>query len=458
MSNIFFKSNKFFRNSKYVYLDYAGATPVSDFVLEKVNKINVKKIFANASAIHKSGVEVKKKIDESRKIVSNILNCHPSEIIWTSSGTESNNLALQGVIKNFYLEREYKNKENEECEEMEDKKSEDKKPIVITTNVEHPSILETLYFLKKENKIEILFLKADESGRVKENDLREILKEYGERVALVTVMYANNETGRVQPVKEIGRIVDEYNREILKSNNKKIIYHIDACQAGNYLDLDIRKLRCDMMSINSSKIYGPKGVAFLYKNKNIKLAPLVFGGDQEGGMRSGTENLEGIIGLSYALLEAKNKRESEVLRLLNLQKYFFEKIKKEIGEVKIWTKENNIEKILDYKKGKEDKETDNVKINYFNIDSLPNNINVGLPGIDSDEVVIRMDTKGFAISHKSACSATDITEGSYVIIAMGGSKKESNENIRITMGRSTTKNDIDRFVQVLKEIYFKYKE
>ncbi len=428
--------------SNNIYLDNGGATPIDDEVILAMQE--AMNLYANPSGIYRRGVEAKNKIEVSRKMISNVLNCGGNEIIFTGSGTESVNLALLGYIKNYALNN---------------KKNENKIPKVITTNVEHSAVLESL---RDMGMIEIIFLKVDETGRAKENDLREILKESGpenkNNIILVSVMYANNETGRMQPVKEIGRIIDEYNRigsaasKARGEESRDIAFHIDAMQAGNYLDMDIKKLRCHMLSMNGSKIYGPKGIGILYKDKNINLSSIILGGGQEGGLRSGTEDVQKIVGQAKAVQISKEKRDSEIVRLLELQNYFLENIKKEIPEVKIYTHKNEVNKIIDKKDNKQ-----TVKINYFNLESLPNNINIGLPGMLSDELVIRLDYAGFDISHKSACASNETGEGSYVLRAMGASEKESNENIRITMGRDTNLKDIKKLIQEIKKIYLKYK-
>lgn len=436
--------------SKNIYLDNAGATKVDNKVILAMRE--VENLYANPSGIYRRGVDAQNKIEESRKIISNILNCNNNEIILTGSGTESINLALTGYVKNYY-------KNEDKIEESEIRKGLKNKgnfviPKVITTNIEHVAVLETLLNLEKEKLIEVIYLKVDESGRVKENDLREMLKESGlenkNNIILISVMYANNEMGRVQPVKEIGRIIDEYNR----TNNKNLAFHIDATQAGNYLDVDIKKLRCHMLSMNGSKIYGPKGIGLLYKNKNTNLLPIILGGGQENGLRSGTEDIDKIVGLTKALQIAKEKRDSEIIRLLNLQNYFFENIQKEFlkdgFKVKIYTNKNDINKIINTKEGK-------TKINYFNIESLPNNINIGLPGMMSDEMVIRLDYAGYDVSHKSACASNELGSGSYVLRAMGNTELASNENIRVTMGRDTGLADMQKLILSIKNIYFKYK-
>ncbi|MDQ5957447.1 MAG: cysteine desulfurase [Patescibacteria group bacterium] len=425
------------KNKNYIYLDNAGATPVSLEVAKKIKE--VEGLYANPSSIFCYGVKTKEKLQEARKSVANIINSLSSEIIWTSTGTESNNMALIGFVTNYIF-----NNNGGKIDKLN-------KPKVITSNIEHSSVLEPLLNLKNRGFIELEYLEADETGVVRVNDLRDVLQRSGEEnienIILVSLMYANNETGSIQKVKEIGRVIEQYNQK-LNQNNPKVAYHIDACQAANYLDLDVRKLRCSMMSVNSSKVYGPKGVAFLYKNKNIILDPIVRGGGQESELRSGTENIQGIVGLAEALKEAKLKRDDEIKRLLLIQNYFFENIQKEIKEAVIYTKINDISRIVDNK---------NNSINYFNLESLPNNINIGLPNIGSDEMVIRLDSKGFEVSHKSSCASHEIAEGSHVIFSMTKNKQASNENIRISMGRYTKLEDIVNLIRNIKEIYYKYK-
>ena len=465
-----------------VYLDHAAATPIDDEVIKSMHE--AESLYANPSGIYRMGVEAKNKIEESRKIISDILNCASQEIIFAGSGTESLNMGLIGYVENYLKENENKNAKSVPVKTSI--------PTIITSNIEHSAVLNPVLHLESKGLVKIKYLEVDETGRVDENHLREILKNSGsenkDNIILVSIMYANNETGRLQPVKEIGRIIDLHNAGISSSSARearagnernnfknKIAYHIDAMQAGNYLDLDIKKLRADMLSINGCKTYGPKGVGLLYKNKSINITPIILGGGQERGLRSGTEDVVKIVGLAHALKIAKEKRDIEIVRMLDLQNYFLEKVKKEIPEIKIYTHKNNVNKIINKKENilnswlknsfnkinKGNLAVDNNKIsariNYFNLESLPNNINIGLPGILSDEMVIRLDYKGFCVSHKSACSSNEIGEGSYVLRAMGASEKESNENIRITMGRTTTKRDLEKLIENIKEIYYKYK-
>jgi cysteine desulfurase len=322
-------------------------------------------------------------------------------------------------------------------------------PKVLTTKLEHPSVLEPLRHMAEMGMIEIIYLENDEYGVVSTNHLKKLLEESGVtnslNIILVSTMYASNELGTVMPVKEIGRMIDLYNRDLAKDITN-ITFHIDAMQAGNYLDLDVLKLRVHLMTLNSAKLYGPKGVGVLFKKRGVNIAPIFYGGGQEKGLRSGTENVIGISGLTAALEVANKMKTNELRKMLDLNKYLRDKIKRELPEAKIYSKENDINKIL----------KDDGEINYFNVASLPNVLNIGLSGMQSDELVIRLSEKGFEVSHKSACASEDEETGSYVLKAIGASDEESNSNIRISMGRETLEADLDEFVEALKALCNKY--
>lgn len=409
---------KMTRHTDYVYLDHAGATPVSERVRAAMRA--VEGMYSNPNGIYRSAEEIKRQIEAGRKSVAQILNVHAHEVYFTGSATESVTTALAGYLKTLTH-----------------------KTTVLTTNIEHPAVLETLRTFEKDNKIKLVLLPVEEDGILKPNTLREALRKNPD-VSLVSIMYANNETGTIQPVKECGRIIDIYNdekRASLLDDHRDVVFHIDASQAGNYLDMDMKKLRAHMCSFNAAKLYGPKGISVLYKKESVQIESIIHGGGQERGMRSGTQDVERIVGMAEALAEATELQGTEVARLLDLQSYFFEKLQEEILEAKVWGALN------DSKELEKEKKT---------LDRLPNNINIGLPNMRSDEMVIRLDTAGFAVSHKSSCSSRDESE-SYVLRALGASSDESNENIRITMGRSTTKDQLDALLVAIKDIYYTYK-
>jgi cysteine desulfurase len=273
------KSNK---KSKKIYLDYAAS------------------VEANPSSVHSAGVEAKRKLQNSRKDVAAILCTRGEEIIFTSGGTESNNLAIQGVVF-MAIEQDFL-------------------PHIITTNIEHPSVLKTFELLNRRKLAEITIVPVEESGVV---NPRKIKKEIKKNTVLVSVMYANNEIGTIQPIREIGKEIRHYRKQ---GRSLLPIFHTDAVQAVNYLDLNVDKLGVDLLSLSGTKIEGAGRVGVLYKKKAIKLANIFGGGDQEQWLRPGTENLPEILKFSFALKNTQNLKEKEIKRLTKLHDYFLTKL------------------------------------------------------------------------------------------------------------------------------------
>lgn len=384
----------------YLYLDNASATPVDSLILENFHNIQ-KTHFANPSSIHRLGIEAKKHIDNARKRVATVLQARPEEIIFTSSATEANNLAIYGVIERA-------------------KKEGIVVPHVITTAIEHASVLEPLRKLENKKQITLTIFPVTSEGIVEMKSIREALIP---ETVLVSVIHANNEVGTIQPVREIGKMLEKY-REAQK--NEYPYFHTDSCQAINYLDVRPEAFRVDLCTLNSSKIYAPRGAGILYVHKRVKIDPQVIGGDQENGLRAGTENTATIVACGNAIEKTVAMRDEEVKRLHEIQKYAFQRLREVIPNVKVWGSEKSDER-------------------------LPNNINISVPGIFSEEFVVGLDMKKIAISSKSACGMGS-DEGSYVICALSGTEQESKEAIRISMGRSTTKVDIDRLILEVKKI------
>lgn len=399
--------NLFKKKIRRIYLDNAGATPVS--ARAKRALVDTLSLYGNPSAIHKEGDKASYALQKARNRIATALNAHSYEIVFTSTGTESCNFAILGTYEGS---KQWAVRSGQ-------------LPHIITSTIEHPAVLEPIKKLEREGKAIVTYLPVYENGIVKVNDIREALCE---ETVLVSVMYANNEIGTIQPVKEIGRAIDEWKREQGRTFTSYPYFHIDACQAGNYLNLDVLRLKCHLMTVNSSKVYGPKGVAALYKREGISVASIVFGGGQERGLRSGTESVALAASFAEALAESVAMRESESERLTTLRDYFFMEIRRTISDVTIYGD-------LD--------------------DRLPNNINIRIPGIPSDEMILRLDAKGFAVSHKSACASQE-TDGSYVVQALGATVAESLENVRITLGRDTTKKDLVSLIDAIKEIKDKF--
>ncbi len=375
-------------------MDYASTTPVDKRVLREMR--SVEKIFANPSSLYGEALLAKEKINLAKKTVADILNCSKDNIVFTSGGTESNNLALLGVFENL--------------------KTKDFIPHFITTNIEHPAILEVFSEIEKRGG-EVTYISVKENGVVEVKDIEKALKE---NTVLVSVMYANNEIGTVAPIKEIGRMIKEWRRE---QDTVFPYLHTDACQAALYLSLDVLKLNVDLLTLDGIKMHGPRGVGILYVKSGVKISPIIFGGGQQGGLRSGTENIGAFVGFAKALEIGEEVKEGEVERLLKIRDYA-------IGE------------ILKY--------FPKASLNGDRASRLPNNINICFPGIDSEFTTIALDVAGVLVSYSSSCRTLKEDSSSYVISNLG---KEgcSLSSLRFTLGRETKKGDIDFLVKKLRE-------
>jgi cysteine desulfurase len=370
---------------KDVYLDHA-ATTYLDLRVEKAMQPFFSKKFGNPSSLHQLGIEAKNVLDESRNNIAKVLNCKPKEIIFTGGGTESINLAIKGVA--FAKGKGH----------------------IITSAIEHPAVLETCKYLEK-NGFTVTYLDVDKYGRV---DLKQLQKSIGVDTFLISIMFANNEIGTVQPIAEIGKIAKKHN----------ILFHTDACQAAGAFDLDVDKLNVDLMTINGSKIYGPKGIGLLYVRSGIKLEPLLHGGGQEFGLRSGTENLPAIVGLSTALSLAQEEKDVENKRLIKLRDYLIAQVLK------------NIPKTF---------------LNGHPQERLPNNANLSFLDIEGESILLYLNEYGIYVSTGSACSSHKL-EISHVLNAIKLNHDAAHGSIRFTLGKKTTKEEIDYVLKVLPEI------
>lgn len=426
--------------NRRVYLDYAGATPISARAKRALQVSS--ELYGNPSAIHKEGVQASQLLDRARTLCAKVLNAHAYEIYFVSSGTESCNLAIMGAylgaIENWKLEIE------------------NSRPHIIVSCIEHPAVLEPIHHLEKQGLVRVTYLPVYENGIVKVKDIRDALCE---ETILVSVMYANNEIGTIQPVKEIGRAIEEWKKEqeeLARTHTSYPYFHIDACQAGNYCNLDVVRLRAHLMTVNSSKVYGPKGVALLYRREGIKIDPIIYGGGQERGLRSGTESVSLAYSFGVALTESQEMKEKESVRLRELRDLFKKEATKQIpGIVFYGAWEAGRQQTTDNRQQKDLNQLPTTHYPLLTTLRLPNNINCRVPGITSEEIILRLDAVGFACSHKSACASRE-SDGSYVIEALGVSEQESLENIRITLGRETNKYDIDSLVESMKIISEKF--
>jgi cysteine desulfurase len=371
---------------KRIYMDHSATTPVTAQVLQAMLPYLSDK-FGNASSLHSFGQEAKEALEESREKVAKLLAASPEEIIFTSGGTESDNLALKGIAR----------------------RNKDKGKHIITTNVEHPAILETCRKLEKEG-FSVTYLPVTGKGLV---DLAALEAAIRPDTILISVMHANNEIGTIQPLEEIGRLAAE----------KDIYLHTDAVQSVGKIPTDVNALGVDLLSLSAHKLYGPKGVGALYIRRGTKLESIVQGGGHERGLRSGTENVAGIVGLACAADLASQEMASEARRLTDLR----DKLAKMV--------------------------LDSVKDSWINGTMkmrLPGNLNFGFKYVEGESLLLFLDSKGIAVSTGSACSSHKL-EPSHVLLSLGLKPEQCHGSLRITMGRSNTLEEVDYVAQSIAE-------
>ena len=382
---------------KRIYCDHASGTPVDREVLNIMKPYFIEH-FHNPGSIYKEGVEVSTIINQSRIQVAHILKARPEEIIFVDGATEANNIAIFGLVKKWRTEHP------------------GKVPHIITTQIEHASVLETCYALEEEGAV-VTYLSVNKDGYINQKELKDVLTE---NTVVVSIGYVNGEIGTIQDIKEIMKIIRHYR----KYNKSQYPYmHTDAVQAVNYIDeIGTPQLGIDLMTLNASKIYGPKKIAILFIKTGVNINPILFGGNQEKGLRSGTENVPYIVGMAGSLILARKLQASESLRLRKLQKYTQECLRKLFPKL---------------------------IINAEAADIIPNIVNISFPKLSHEEIVIRLDAKGIMSSVKSACKAGEDGD-SHVIKAIR--KGDNTGSIRFSFGRLTTKKDIDYLLRVLKDI------
>jgi cysteine desulfurase len=359
--------------------------------------------FHNPSSLYAEAVRNKQAMTEARKTIASFFNMQSDEIIFTASGTESNNLAILGVFNG------YKGK---------------KIPHFVVSAIEHPSVLKACTEIERLGG-QVTYVLPEKNGTIDPKKVRAALKP---STVLVSVMYANNEIGTIQPVGAIGRTVKEYREQKISDGNEGVypFFHTDASQAPNYLPIHIGQLSADMVTLDGGKVYGPRGIGLLAVHRSVPLHPIIFGGGQERGLRSGTENVAAIVGLSEALTIAEKLRESEGSRLVELRDYAENEIKKKFPEAIIHGA---------------------VALR------LPNIINVCFPGLDAEFAVIKLDHLGILASAASACQSNAEENYSETVSALpdiGETCKRS--SLRFSMGRGTTKKQVEALLSALSKI------
>ncbi len=461
-----------------VYLDFASQTMPSKKVLSEMKKVSAFNF--NPANLYKEGINAENILSDARQKIARVLGVKDHEIYFTGSGTLSCASAIFGVVNKYKSYPQPFPKEREKI-----------LPHIITSNIEHSSVLENIKYLESIGEIEATYIEADEFGIINPDKVKGAIKE---NTILVSIMYVNNEVGTVQDIKNISKKIKEYKKERLdffesnfslqtpqakvkknhfQKNNSPIFqkndfqkfmidnnypyFHTDAAQAGNYLSLYIDRLGVDLLSLNGSKIYGPKSSGILFKKENVKISPFYFGGGQERNIFSGTVDIEKAIGMAVAIEEAQNKIKNKNLleKIAIKRNNLLQSILENISEAKL---------IGAWNENEWKTEKNEIKKDEREAKRLANNISIWLPDFLSDEMVLRLDQKGFSISAGSACSAKS-DEVSHVIynICKNKYKKElakkiARETARITIDANTEEKDLKRFVKTLKEIYYKFRK
>ena len=371
-----------------IYLDNAATTKTAPEVVDAMLPY-FSEYYGNASTIYSLGAESKKAMDHARRTIADSLGAKPEEIYFTAGGSESDNWALKATAEAYASKGKH----------------------IITTKIEHHAILHTCQYLEKERGAKVTYLDVDENGRIKIEDLEKAITS---ETILISVMFANNEIGTVEPVKEIGMVAREHG----------ILFHTDAVQAFCQMPIDVDELGIDMLSSSAHKINGPKGIGFLYIRKGVKIRSFVHGGAQERKRRAGTENVPGIVGYGKAVERALSTMKERTEKEAELRDYMISRIEKEIPYV---------------------------RVNGHREMRLPNNVNVSFQFIEGESLLLMLDNYGICASSGSACTSGSL-DPSHVLLAIGLPHEIAHGSLRMTLSEETTKEDIDFTVDHLKEI------
>jgi cysteine desulfurase len=378
---------------KNIYFDNAATTKLDDEVLKEMLPY-LKDNYGNPSSIYKLGREARKAIEDSREKIAKVLNCKANEIYFTAGGSESDNTAIKGIAK------ANKKRGNH----------------IITSKIEHPAVLETCKQLEKEG-FKITYISVDEKGIV---DLEELKKSIKPNTILITIMFANNEIGTIQPIEEIGKIAKENN----------IYFHTDSVQAVGSIKIDVQKLNIDSLSLSGHKFYGPKGVGALYVKTGVPFEKFISGGHQERNKRAGTENVAGIVGIGKAIELAYENLDEYNKKIKELRDYYVKQVEEKIPYIKI---NGDMEK------------------------RLPGNSNISFRFIEGEGLLLNLDLKGICASSGSACTSGSL-EPSHVLLAIGLPHEIAHGSLRVSIGKYNTKEEIDYLIENLMEIVTRLRE
>ena len=378
---------------KLIYFDNNATTPLNPEVYRAMEPF-YKDEYGNASSLHAKGRSARNAVDNSRHIIARVLGAGPEDIIFTSGGTESDNLAIKGS-----------------CWQNSKKGNH-----IITSSTEHSAVLATAKYME-ENGFKVTFLGVDKYGVVSPDDLKEAITD---KTVLVSIMHANNETGTIQPIKDLAKICKD----------KGVLFHADAVQSFGKLDIDVEKMGVDMLSLSAHKIYGPKGIGALYLRKGAKITPLSHGGHHERNLRAGTENVAGIVGLGKAAELSFTNREAKNRRLISLRDNLHNGIK------------NSIE---------------DVYLNGHPTQRLPGTVNLSFQYVEGESIMLNLDLTGICVSTGSACTSGTL-EPSHVLTAMGIRPDLAQGSIRFSLGEQNTQEEVNKCISVLPEIIKRLRE
>lgn len=375
-----------------MYLDHAATTPVDPEVAEAMARV-LREVPGNPSSIYAEGRRARALVDRAREEVGAAMGADPSEIVFTSGGTEADNLAIRGVLK---ARRGEGDKDG---------------PHLVISSVEHHAVLDTAEDLERHAHVRVATVGVDREGRV---DPRDVAKAIGAATVLVSIMHGNNEIGTIQPIAAIGAICRE----------RGVTFHTDAVQTVGILPFDVRTLPVDLVSVNAHKFYGPKGVGALYVRKGTRIATMQTGGGQEKGRRTGTENVAGIVGLGVAMRISTERRDREDAKQRRLRDRILEGVRARVPDA---------------------------VLTGHPTERLPNNASFCFPGTQGEALIVALDLEGFSVSSGSACTSGK-TEPSHVLLAIGLDREVAQGSLRITVGRDTTEADVDAFLEALPPI------
>lgn len=384
---------------KNIYLDHAATTPTDPEVVRAMAPYWSEN-YGNPSSLYRLGQASKRALNQARQIVADTLVCQPEEIFFSGGGTESINLAIRGLMTAIKLPGQTNH--------------------LITSTIEHHAVLHTADRLKRQG-YQVSLVPVDDQGLVLLPVLQAAIQD---NTTLVSIMMANNEIGTIEPIQEIGVYLDKLNQERAEKKLPKIYFHTDACQAAGALDLNVNKLHVDLLSLNGSKIYGPKGVGVLYIRRGTPLLPIIDGGGQENNLRSGTENVPGIVGLGRALELVNKNKEKENARLIELRDWLINEIITKIPKT---------------------------RLNGHPTKRLPNNVNISILDIEGEAMLLYLDEIDVQASTGSACTSTTL-EPSHVIRALGCPYEVAHGSMRFTLGKSTSRDDLKYLMQHLPKI------